>query len=90
MRAEFYELINQSLLSDQDKNLWKECIRLLDEKTTQDIFAAISNEEDLQFFTKNLKSKIVTLQDPDETKWNTIIEEQKIYLDNKSKTDLVS
>ncbi len=77
------EIINNSSLSDEDKNIWTVFIDNNEEEVLKDIFEVVKNsEEDLNFLTKNLKDKIVALQNQDVEALNKIIGEEKRYLEN--------
>lgn len=83
IKENLQQVINNSNLSEEDKNIWNIFIDKNEEEVLKDIFEVVKeSEEDLVFLTKNLKDKIVALQNEDVEALNKIIGEEKRYLEN--------
>jgi len=69
------QIIAQSSLIQQNKELWNKFIEVNNEETISDVYEAIKDDVgSVEFFTKNLKEKMDAFANKDSDKLNRIIE----------------
>ncbi len=83
IKQKLQEIINQSILENQDKELWNKFVEVATDDELGDIFEFLSNEpEQLNFLTKNLKGKLEAILAKDSDKLNAIIDEEIEAINN--------
>lgn len=83
MKEKLLLIIRQSSLTVAQQSLWESFLRFADNATVQNILDVIENSpEDLAFLTKNLEEKNKAISSSDGQSWNSIIEEEKKYIQN--------
>ena len=76
--SQLQHVIDNSALSEADKDLWLRAMELLDEEQAEAILEAVQNDpHELEDLTRNLKIKQVAFATGDESLMNQILEEEK-------------
>jgi len=76
-KKQLQEVVNQSQLSKQDKELWSKFIEVNSEEVVGDIYEALKSDVgSIEFFTKNLRNKMDAFVNRDSDKLNAIIDEE--------------
>ena len=82
VKEKFLDLVAQSLLDEEDRQLWKEVIPLLEEGHVQTLWENIQDRSDcLLFLTENLKSKQEAILKNDREWLSWIEKKEEEYLD---------
>lgn len=81
MKEKLQTIIEKSSLKDSQKMLWMNIIHVSQPEQLEEILNAIeSSTEDLNFLTENLEEKLKAITDPNDAKWQAIIQKEKEYL----------
>lgn len=83
MKKKLLLIIRQSSLTVSQQSLWRSFLRFADEEAVQSILNVIEDApKELAFLTKNLEEKNEALGSSDEQRWDSIVEEEKKYIQN--------
>jgi hypothetical protein len=76
--SQLQHVIDNSALSDNDKDLWLRAMELLDEEQAETILQAVQDDpHELEDLTRNLKVKQVAFATGDQALMDQVLEEEK-------------
>jgi hypothetical protein len=77
-KQQITEIIQQSTLTDEQKEVWGEFLESLDQELLMPILETIKDDEEmLKLLTKNLEDKVAALAFNEPGAWDAIIEDEK-------------
>lgn len=77
-KEEIIQIVQQSSLTDEQKQVWSEFTENLDEELLLPILETIKGDEAmLKLLTKNLEDKVAALAFNEPGAWDSIVEEEK-------------
>lgn len=77
-KQQISQIINDSSLTDEQKEVWLEFIERLDDGLLEPILETISDDEEmLKLLTKNLEDKVAALAFNEPGAWDSIIDNEK-------------
>jgi len=75
------EIDKYSDFSDEDKNIWKERIKIMPPEYVLFLLDLFENSpEDIRWLNQNIKEKEKILENRDKQAWQKLLEEEKQYL----------
>jgi hypothetical protein len=81
-KKKFKELINNSRLKPDQKELWYIFIEIAKPHENEAVYEAASgSDEDLNLLTNNLRDKIWAMKDGSKEAWDKVIDEEEKILD---------
>jgi len=82
-QEQIMQIINNSSLTDEQKQVWNDILANLDEELLQPILETIQNDEAmLAILTKNLEDKVSALAYNEPGAWDSVVDGEKQTLQN--------
>jgi|GEM_PF-3883073 len=83
-KKQLKDLVLNSTLKDIEKKYWGAFIRITTEKDASLILETIQEDSTvLSFLTKNLETKLKTLNSKNKDGWKNIVKEEKKFIESK-------